>query len=420
MHRPMNGDTVLQIEHLSKKFSITLKRSMYYGMLDIARCMIGFPVDSGKLRKGEFWALDDVSFDLKRGESLGIIGVNGSGKSTLLRLITGIFPPDKGKVSFRGRVGALIAVGAGFHPHMTGRENIYLNGTILGMTRKEIDRKLDEIIDFAEIGEFIEAPVNNYSSGMRVRLGFSIAVHCEPDILLVDEILSVGDLSFRNKSMRKMAEFRERANALIFISHNLEQVRVLCERTIVLDQGKIAYIGNTHDALVFYEESSRKQRVDQNDKISYKIFENEPDIINVLNFGILNDNELEIDDIGLDDPLIAFIEFEVKKYIEEMIVSFVLLTEDNKRCIWVKSNDFNKTKISKIEPGRYREKIIIEDHHLGVGVYTISFGIANAITMESYTKMHSEKSFRVKSTGNELERGVINVKEKWDIKRLGN
>jgi len=391
---------------------------MFYGTIDIMRSMLGIPYDTGKLRKDEFWALDDVSFELRKGETLGIIGENGSGKSTLLRLITGIFPPDRGRITFKGRIGALIAVGAGFHPHMTGRENVYLNGTILGMTRKEIDEKFGEIVEFADIGEFIDAPVNTYSSGMRVRLGFSIAVHGNPDILLVDEILSVGDLSFGNKSMRKMAEFREKANALIFISHNLEQVRNLCNRVIVLDHGKILFEGDTHEALVFYEESSRKKRVEQKNKISYKVFECDDDTINILNFGILNDTGQEIDNIGLDDPLVGFVEFEVKKYIEEMILSFVLLTEDNKKCIWVKSNDFNKTKINKIEPGKYKEKIIIKNHHLGVGVYTISFGITNAMTMETYTKMHSEKSFRVKSTGNELERGIIHVKEEWDIKKL--
>ena len=414
----LHDDVVLRVEHLSKKFCRTLKRSMFYGTIDIMRSMLGIPYDTGKLRKDEFWALDDVSFELRKGETLGIIGENGSGKSTLLRLITGIFPPDRGRITFKGRIGALIAVGAGFHPHMTGRENVYLNGTILGMTRKEIDEKFGEIVEFADIGEFIDAPVNTYSSGMRVRLGFSIAVHGNPDILLVDEILSVGDLSFGNKSMRKMAEFREKANALIFISHNLEQVRNLCNRVIVLDHGKILFEGDTHEALVFYEEISRSQRVHQNNKRLFKIYQKDDDMINVLNFGILSKNGLETDNIGLDEPLIAFIDFEIKKYIEEMIISFALLTEDNKKVVWVKSNDFNKVKISKMKPGKYRENVIIKNHHLGVGVYTISFGITNAMTMETYTKMHSEKSFRVKSTGNELERGIIHVKEEWDIKKL--
>ena len=167
---------VLRVENLCKKFCPTLKHSMYYGAIDTVRSMLGVAYATDQLRKNEFWALDDICFELRKGEALGIIGANGSGKSTLLRLITGIFPPDKGRIAFKGRIGALIAVGAGFHPYMTGRENIYLNGTILGMTRREIDAKLDAIIDFADIGDFLEAPISTYSSGMRVRLGFAIAV----------------------------------------------------------------------------------------------------------------------------------------------------------------------------------------------------------------------------------------------------
>jgi len=234
---------------------------MLYGTYDLMRSMTGQQVHSDYLRKEEFWALENISFELKKGETLGIIGANGSGKTTLLRVLTGIFPPDKGEIVVKGRLGALVSVGAGFHPHMTGRENIYLNGVILGMTKHEIDANFESIVDFAEIGEFIDAPVSTYSSGMYVRLGFAIAIHCQPDILLIDEILSVGDLSFRNKSMRHMAQFREKAKGLIFISHNLEQVRVLCNRLIVLDKGKIVYSGETHAGIVWYEEMSRTMRL---------------------------------------------------------------------------------------------------------------------------------------------------------------
>ncbi len=258
------ADTVLKVDNLSKKFCRTLKRSMYYGMIDTARSMFGLPYDTSQLRKCEFWALENINFELKKGETLGIIGENGSGKSTLLRLITGIFPPDAGKISFRGRIGALIAVGAGFHPHMTGRENIYLNGTILGMTKKEIDAKYDEIVDFADIGEFLEAPVNTYSSGMRVRLGFAIAVHCEPDILLVDEVLSVGDLNFKSKCIKKMGEIRKKVS-IIFISHDMFQVDGLCHRCILMNKGKIYSEGETHKVIQDYyclsnKKSSQKQR----------------------------------------------------------------------------------------------------------------------------------------------------------------
>ncbi|MBE9531297.1 MAG: ABC transporter ATP-binding protein, partial [Proteobacteria bacterium] len=193
------GEVVISIKNLSKKFCTHLKRSMAYGIIDLSKNLVGIKPNTEELRRDEFWALDNMNFELKRGEVLGLIGLNGCGKTTLLRLLTGIFPPDKGEITIKGRVGALIAVGAGFHPHMTGRENIYLNGTILGMSAKELDACFDDIIEFAEIGDFIEAPVSTYSSGMRVRLGFAIAIHINPDILLIDEVLAVGDLNFSIK-----------------------------------------------------------------------------------------------------------------------------------------------------------------------------------------------------------------------------
>jgi lipopolysaccharide transport system ATP-binding protein len=203
------GDAAIRMKEFQKVLS-ELETKFLYGTHDVFRNMFSIPNDTGKLRKSEFWALDDVSFELKKGETLGIMGVNGSGKSTLLRLLSGIFPPDKGRISVYGKIGSLIAVGAGFHPHMTGRENIYLNGTILGITRNEIRKKFDSIVDFAEIGDFLEAPLSTYSSGMRVRLGFAIALHCDPDILLIDEILSVGDLVFGTRVFAIWRNFGKR------------------------------------------------------------------------------------------------------------------------------------------------------------------------------------------------------------------
>ncbi|MEM7827068.1 MAG: ATP-binding cassette domain-containing protein [Candidatus Aenigmatarchaeota archaeon] len=175
-------ETVLSVKNVSKKFCKNLKLNMFYGLVDLSKNLLGLKPNSTQLRKSEFWAVDDVSFDLKRGQILGLIGVNGSGKSTLLKLIAGIFPPDKGEIIVKGRIGSLISLGVGFHPHMSGRENIYLNGAILGMKFKEINSKIQSIIDFAELGDFIDAPVATYSSGMRVRLGFSIAIATKPDI----------------------------------------------------------------------------------------------------------------------------------------------------------------------------------------------------------------------------------------------
>lgn len=266
-----NKNIVLKVEGLSKKFCTHLRRSMYYGTIDIFRNMIGFPAQTQKLRNNEFWALEDINFELHKGDSLGIIGVNGSGKTTLLRLLTGIFPPDKGRISIKGHIGSLIAVGAGFHPHMTGRENIYLNGTILGMSKSEIQSKFDEIVDFAEIKGFLDAPVSTYSSGMKVRLGFSIAVKIRPEILLVDEVLSVGDQKFRRKARKEMDKLLGSGVTIIFVSHNMHEVMGITQNTIWLENGKIFQEGKTNLVVSEYLKSCEDAyNIDKNFQYSLK------------------------------------------------------------------------------------------------------------------------------------------------------
>jgi lipopolysaccharide transport system ATP-binding protein len=191
----MSQELLIKVEAVKKKFCRSLRRSLQYGMQDIAADLMGLRM-SPKLRRGEFYAVNGVSFELRRQECLGIIGKNGAGKTTLLKMLNGLIKPDDGAITIRGRVGALIALGAGFNPLLSGRENIYVNGAILGMNKAEINAKRESIIDFAEIGDFIDAPVQSYSSGMVVRLGFAIAIHCHPDSLLLDEVLAVGDTAF--------------------------------------------------------------------------------------------------------------------------------------------------------------------------------------------------------------------------------
>lgn len=247
----MEGDVVVSVRNVSKKFCRGLRRSMLYGITDLSKNLLGIRPNNTKLLKDEFWAVNDVNFELRRGEVLGLIGANGSGKTTMLRLLAGIFPPDRGEISIRGRVGALISLGAGFHPHMTGRENIYLNGTILGMERAEIDRKFQSIVDFAEIGEFIDAPVATYSSGMTVRLGFAVAIHTDPELLLIDEILAVGDVGFRAKCYGIISDLLRNC-AVVFVSHQMQTVSRICDRVIVLKKGSILYEGGTADAIQAY------------------------------------------------------------------------------------------------------------------------------------------------------------------------
>jgi lipopolysaccharide transport system ATP-binding protein len=249
----MNKDIIMSVDKVSKKFCRSLKRSMVYGVTDIAKNMVGMSSHSEQLRSDEFWAMDNVSFELKQGESLALIGPNGSGKTTLLKMLNGIFWPDKGKISMRGRMGALISVGAGFHPLLTGRENVYINGAILGMSKSEVDRKFDSIVNFADIGDFLDSPVKHYSSGMFVRLGFAVAVHCEPDILLVDEILAVGDMNFQSKCIDKMEELSNQGTTKIYVSHDLNSVARICKKALYLSSGKTKGYGDVNTIIEQYK-----------------------------------------------------------------------------------------------------------------------------------------------------------------------
>jgi lipopolysaccharide transport system ATP-binding protein len=243
---PVDSEIVASVDAVAKKFCRSLKRGMLYTTQDVVRDTFGFggAAVAARCRPGEFWALDGVSMELRRGECFGLIGVNGAGKSTLLKLLNGIIRPDRGRIEISGRVGALIEVGAGFHPMLTGRENIYVNGAILGMTRRETDRKFDEIVAFSGLdGSVLDAPVKSYSSGMYVRLGFAVAVHTEPDVLLVDEVLSVGDIRFIGQCRKKIAELRRNGTSMILVSHSLSLIEETCERAMLLSAGRIAAEG---------------------------------------------------------------------------------------------------------------------------------------------------------------------------------
>lgn len=240
-----DSDVLVKVEHVSKKFCRDLKKSLWYGIKDIATELIpgtGSATRHSILRPAEFWAVNDVSFELRRGECLGLIGRNGAGKTTLLKMLNGLIKPDRGRIEMRGRVGALIALGAGFNPVLTGRENIYVNGSVLGLSKREIDERLEEIIDFAEIGDFIDTPVQNYSSGMAVRLGFAVATIIKPDVLIIDEVLAVGDAAFRGKCYNQIDRIAP-DSAIIFVSHSMEQVGRICNKSLVLQDGKVAFCG---------------------------------------------------------------------------------------------------------------------------------------------------------------------------------
>jgi ABC-2 type transport system ATP-binding protein len=239
--------TAIRMDSVSKQFTLRHAKTL--------RRMVTRAV-KGKALKDSFYAVRDVSFDVQKGQSIGLMGHNGSGKSTLLKMVSGVMRPDAGTVGVAGKVAGLIEVGAGFHPELTGRENVYLNAAIIGMSEEEIDAKFDTMVEFSNIGRFIDTEVRHYSSGMYMRLGFAVAVHAECDVFLVDEGLAVGDAPFRRKCMRKIRQLQEEGVTIFLVSHSPRQVQKLCDRALVLDEGKLVFDGQPDQALAFLNESA--------------------------------------------------------------------------------------------------------------------------------------------------------------------
>ena len=255
---------LISIEHIGKKYNLGVKEH-HFSLRD---SIVDF-FKNKKKNNTEFWALKDINFEVERGETVGIIGRNGAGKSTLLKILSRITPPTEGRIEVRGCAAALLEVGTGFNPELTGRENIFLNGTIIGMSQKEIIEKFDKIVEFSEIGKFLDTPVKRYSSGMYVRLAFSIAAHLEPEILIVDEVLSVGDVGFRKKCFEFFQKLKEKGTAIIIVSHEIESIRKLCDRAMLLHEGKLVKIGKAEEvgnAYIYDNMSDEEKRIFDEEK----------------------------------------------------------------------------------------------------------------------------------------------------------
>jgi len=398
----MDKDTVIKVENLHKKFCRSLKRSMFYGSVDVARDMLGIRYNPGCLRKNEFWALKDISFEVKKGETFGLIGANGSGKTTLLRLINGIFPPDRGKIMIKGRIGALIAVGAGFHPHMTGRENIYLNGSILGMTQAEIRKNMDSIINFAEIGDFLDAPVSTYSSGMYVRLGFAIAIHSRPDIVLVDEILAVGDSKFQRKCLDKIKEMRARGTTFFLVSHNMQNIEAMCNRAILMSRGKQLMLDSPEKVIPEYElmlqtneelkKEVEEEKILEKNKFSmtWKCKGFGTDEIDILKFELLNEQEKPASVFRSDDRIEIKAKIFSKKNLENVIIflRFFYIKDkkiylDNPHDDEIKACLGAREKLN-IPKGKSTVSLTIPKTQLSTGVYVVDFRLYDETFSQPY------------------------------------
>jgi lipopolysaccharide transport system ATP-binding protein len=259
---------ILEIQSVSKKFNIHHEAGSYLSLRDRLTELVKFK--ASKKSDEDFWALKDVSFNVMPGESIGIIGKNGAGKSTLLKILSKITPPTQGKIISRGRIASLLEVGTGFHPELTGRENVYLNGSILGMRKKEIDARFDEIVDFAGTEKFLDTPLKHYSSGMQLRLAFAVAAFLEPEILVIDEVLAVGDAEFQKKCLGKMEDVSKSGRTILFVSHNMAAIESLCKSTLLLENGKLKTYGPSSDVLPLYLNNVISNSVNQSTKYKFE------------------------------------------------------------------------------------------------------------------------------------------------------
>jgi lipopolysaccharide transport system ATP-binding protein len=385
------SEVLVNAANVSKKFCRGLKRSLLYGIKDIAGDLLGRNAKTRELRTDEFWAVKDVSFALSRGECLGLIGRNGAGKTTLLRTLNGLIKPDAGSITMRGRVGALIALGAGFNPVLTGRENIYVNASVLGLGRHEIDGQIDEIIDFAEIQEFIDAPVQSYSSGMQVRLGFAIATALKPDILLLDEVLAVGDAGFRAKCYNRLAKIHENA-AVIFVSHDMSSVAHICDRVLHFRKGLSTAYEDVMEGIAAYNEDNEDSsgNVEAGSRVMYPPIRDARFSIGaaVLTYG---------------DSLDVRLQLETERALNKPLISFVATNEAGQHVLCWHTNQFDVD--FEIPGGLSELQFVVEPLWLHSGRYTCHIMIVEEGSIEHILWLANQATFTV-NTGRQPVSGV--------------
>lgn len=317
---------ILEIQNISKKFRIWHERAPYLSLRDGITSFLKSPFPSGREGDGleDFWALKDISFDVMPGESIGIIGKNGAGKSTLLKILSKITPPTEGKIISRGRIASLLEVGTGFHPELSGRENIFLNGSILGMKRKEIQKKFEEIVDFSGVEKFLDTPLKHYSTGMQLRLAFAVAAFLEPEILLIDEVLAVGDAEFQRKCLGKMDEVSKSGRTVLFVSHNMGAISQLCSKSIFLKEGKIAAMDTTNKIVSQYLEENVDSSYKSNEKDKPVFFQK---------VWLVNDNLEQVNCFNNGEPVT--LKLEIVNRSKKKLNLDISFYDEMRRILWV-------------------------------------------------------------------------------------
>jgi lipopolysaccharide transport system ATP-binding protein len=419
-------ETVISIKEIGKKYKITHKERGYTALRDVLGQILFKPFSYAKIKakkiigketKEDFWALNNINLDIKKGEVIGVIGKNGAGKSTLLKILTGITPPTTGEIKIKGRIASLLEVGTGFHPELTGRENIFLNGAILGMPRKEIVRKFDEIVAFSGIEKFIDTPVKRYSSGMYVRLAFSVAAHLEPDILLVDEVLAVGDAEFQKKCLGKMNEVTQSAGrTILFVSHNMGAIQKICKKCVLLENGSIKKYGETVPVIEEYLKGLNK---DESELSKIFPFKAKQDI--VINSFNVEQNSTPATFIDNDQEFQIKIAFEILNQIDRFRIGVYLKDGLGNTLTRSFSSDW-KPEYEKIEKGKYMAVLNFPGKTLMPGNYTLMlhasrFGLISYLPEISKQITVSRPSLFNQNHVNEPIEAAFIVNKIWEFKK---
>lgn len=426
--------TAISVKNLGKQYQIGAAESKFrynmlrdvimdtvYAPVRIAKAMVG--KSERRANKNFVWALDDVSFDLEEGKVLGIVGRNGAGKSTLLKILSRVTEPTKGTVTVRGRVGSLLEVGTGFHPELTGRENIYMNGAILGMKRTEIDKKFDEMVDFSEVGQFIDTPVKRYSSGMYLRLAFAVAAHLEPEILVVDEVLAVGDAEFQRKCLGKMNDVAQQGRTVLFVSHNMSAILRLTQEAIVLKKGQLIKRAPTAEAVDFYLSSGQAesgQRVWEADDVPAASEPFRPVAVR------LKDRSGKVvDTIRSTEPLTVEWEYQVNAPITGLRVGMYLSTMRGEYVFTSFDTDDAQQyeQFGARQPGRYISRCEVPADFFNEGRYSLGVN-ASSFGVKRYFMDENALSFNVDISGApgmqwaEVRQGPVRPRLNWKIEKL--
>ncbi|MEI2581704.1 ABC transporter ATP-binding protein [Scytonema sp. PRP1] len=422
------SDTVIQVENLSKKYVIahqeqgsnykTFREAMTNAVKFVASSLNPSKKKEANLNREEFWALKDVSFEIKQGDRIGIIGRNGAGKSTLLKILSRITEPTEGSIRINGRVASLLEVGTGFHPELTGRENIFLNGAILGMSKVEIQRKFDEIVAFSEVEKFLDTPVKRYSSGMYVRLAFAVAAHLEPEILIVDEVLAVGDVAFQKKCLGKMENVGKEGRTIIFVSHNMAAIRALCSRALMMQKGQLLMDSDIETAITTYlaDERSSDAHIIWDRKNAPQSSE-----LRFLEAYILNEQGDYASTIDCRKGFSIAVKYEVLKPINGLRIGFFM--QNSEGIPICGSNDPVAWPKLVRTPGEYTSQCFFPGYVLNAGRYSICFGsdmppYDKSLATTPYCLGLSIEDVEGHGPMNERLPGVVRPKLDWNIKQI--